>query len=516
LLLLLVVLAAGARAWLIVHTEVAARDSIGFIRYAWQLESQPWVEVLRQSQQHPGYPVLLLAISLPVRAYFGGTDAVAMQVSAQLASGLAGVLLVLPMFYLGKELFDRRVGFGAAALFQCLPVSARIMSDALSEATFLFFTAMALLGATFALRRQSVALFGLCGLFTGLAYLTRPEGALLLPAAGLVLLGRQAVPGCRQPWGRLVTCGATLVLTAVVVALPYVAATGQFTTKPTGLELLKTASVFPEAAPGARAAAPESAPARPLAASLPLAVWAQEMEKGSLGWSIRALATEVIKSYYYVAWVPALAGLWWFRDRLRRVSGAWVLLLLSLLHALVLLRLAVVMGYVSERHVLVLVLCGSFWTAAGVAAFGQWLWALGTRLRPISWSAEPIIVLALLALAAPALVQSLKPLHANRAGHHAAGLWLAAHTVPADPVFDPFCWAHFYAGRVFWEGRSPPIPPGHAVMQYVVLERPDREHSRLPLIPRAQELAAHGRLVYHWPEQAPAESAEVFVYAVPP
>src|SRR5262249_29172585 len=127
LLLLLIGLATGLRVWLITHTEVAARDSIGFIRYALQLERQPWSEVLSKFQQHPGYPAVLLLVSWPVRAALGGTDAVSMQLSAQIASALAGILLVIPMYYLGRELFDRSAGFWGAALFQCLPVAARVL-----------------------------------------------------------------------------------------------------------------------------------------------------------------------------------------------------------------------------------------------------------------------------------------------------------------------------------------------------------------------------------------------------
>src|SRR5712691_2792109 len=57
LLAVLLGLAAGIRAWLIGHTEVAARDSVGFIRYALELERYPWKEVLERSLQHPGYPM---------------------------------------------------------------------------------------------------------------------------------------------------------------------------------------------------------------------------------------------------------------------------------------------------------------------------------------------------------------------------------------------------------------------------------------------------------------------------
>src|SRR5260370_4886806 len=180
LLAVLFLLTASSRAWLIGHTEVAARDSVGFIRYALELERYPWKEVLERSLQHPGYPMVLLAVSWPVRYILGGTDAVSMQLSAQLASAFAGVLLIIPMYYLGRDLFGRRAGFWGTALFQCLPVSARVMSDALSEATFLLFTTTALLLAVRALRSQSAARFAWCGLFSGLAYLTRPHGALAL------------------------------------------------------------------------------------------------------------------------------------------------------------------------------------------------------------------------------------------------------------------------------------------------------------------------------------------------
>src|SRR5438067_1669545 len=64
----------------------------------------------------------------------------------------------------------RRVGFWSALLFQCLPASARILSDGLSEGVFLLLTAVALLLAVHALRSGSVACFTLCGICGGLAY----------------------------------------------------------------------------------------------------------------------------------------------------------------------------------------------------------------------------------------------------------------------------------------------------------------------------------------------------------
>jgi len=175
LVALLLLLAVALRGWLLAHTEVAARDSIGFIRYALQFEGQAqppdvktwtWRDVIKANHQHPGYPLTVLAVSVPVR-YFLGTTPQVMQLSGQIASGLAAVLLVIPMFYLGRALFDRGVGFWAALLFQCLPVSGHILSDGLSEALFLLLTTTSLLFAVLAVRGNQWRYFVLCGVFCG-------------------------------------------------------------------------------------------------------------------------------------------------------------------------------------------------------------------------------------------------------------------------------------------------------------------------------------------------------------
>src|SRR5262249_14645379 len=75
----------------------------------------------------------------------------------------------------------------------------------------------------------------------------------------------------------------------------------------------------------------------------------------------------------------ALFGLWWRRDRFRTSPGAWLLLAVILAMAVALWRLAVVMGYLSERHALLLVLCGCFWSAAGLEEMGRRVGGVGGR-----------------------------------------------------------------------------------------------------------------------------------------
>ena len=183
-LAILVLLVVAIRTWQITHTEVASRDSISYIRIAWQLGHGDWREVMPHSPQHPAYPLAVLAMSLPVRQFIPDDLPRAWQLSAQLASALASVLLLVPMFYLGRELFDRRVAFWACLLFQCLPTSGKVMGDGLSDTLFLLFACAGLWLACVALRRGSWIAFALTGLAGGLAYLTRPEGALIVGAPG--------------------------------------------------------------------------------------------------------------------------------------------------------------------------------------------------------------------------------------------------------------------------------------------------------------------------------------------
>ncbi len=514
LLLLLLLLAGGLRAWSIRHTEVASRDSIGYIRYVHELETQPLDQVLRKNQHHPGYPAVLLAVSRPVRHWLGGTTPTAMQLSAQLTSALTGVLLVIPMFYLGRLLFDRSIGFWAAALFQCLPVSSHVMADGLSDPTFLLIAAITLLAAVLALRSGRLAWFAVCGFGTGLAYLTRPEGVLLGGSVGLVLLAAQALPAFRRPWRNVAAAGAALILAAVVVGAPYAATIRSFTNKTTGHRMMGDQDY--KHWEGEERSEVRPMAARPLFATV-LATWGP---RNSLPWGLRAIGIEVDRGFGYVAWLPALLGLWWYRRGLRE-PGAAVLLLVCLLQTLVLWRVSYVMGYVSDRHVLILVLCGSFWAVAAVRdlprrleAASPWLAAHGlTRYGP-AWS-----LVLLLGLTGGGLASTLKPLHSNRAGHHAAGLWLAQHARPADEVFDPYCWSQFYAGKIFEEGIPLPVPAGHQPVGYVVLEQSDNAHARLPFVPIARELAAQGRRVYRWVPSPKArkrdKAEEVDVYAVP-
>jgi hypothetical protein len=160
-------------------------------------------------------------------------------------------------------------------------------------------------------------------------------------------------------------------------------------------------------------------------------------------------------------------------------------------------------GYLSERHTAMLVLTGVFPATLAFLDLADRLSRVD-RVAPLRRFVTGGLIAAAMLTAVPSL---LKPLHGNRAGHKAAGQWLARNA-PADAAIrDPFCWSSYYSGRVFRETADPDPD-----VQYVVIETSENQHSRLPLMPEARAKAAVGELVYHWPPTRPVEKARVAVY----
>jgi 4-amino-4-deoxy-L-arabinose transferase-like glycosyltransferase len=532
-LLVLAVTAMVLHGWIIAHAAVPARDSLVFIRYAWRLQEEPWRMVLGDSPQPPLYPLTIAAASLPLRYFTSSATSLGMQYSAQVAAALAGTLLVVPMYYVGRMLFQRRVAFWSSLLFQCLPVSAHVLSDGLSEGLFLSLVATFFAIAGVALRRRSLPALGLAGLSSGLAYLTRPEGA----ALAVVLLLILACCQWRHSWGwrRFVSGTAVLVGGALAPALPYMCIIHGFSNKTTAGAILSPCagsfgspqSWFDRVSDEVRLAA-AIAPASDVVGDAPPSFLLDssrntDAPRRSLGGAVHAVVAETGKSFHYVAWLPAALGLWWFRSRLRTRPIAAVMALAALAHIAVLVRVAFVAGYVSERHTLLVVLCLTPWVVAGILEVPRRIGIIGTAMgfspTVTSWGGRERTVAwcLLVVLTAYGLPSTLRVLHASKQGFRDSGLWLATRADPADVIVDPFGWSEFYAGRTLSGPIPRPTTPGHTPCYYVVLDNlsPSPRHSELPLMPEARRLAEQGVLVYHWPTSRPISEAVVRIFAVP-
>ncbi len=525
-LLLLLLLFFPLRAWLLYNPEVAARDSTGYIRNALDFKKKPWKKVLLANDQHPGYPFSVWLMSMPVRAV-AGLDPVTMRVSAQLVSFLAALLLLFPLYFLGKALFDRQVGFWGTLLFQYWPVGSHHLADGITEALFMLLVALALWQGVLGVRRGSWWNFAWCGACGGLAYLTRPEGALVVAAVGLVLVGMQLFQRSRQPWPRFLLCGTSLSVSAAGVGSIYVLTTHHLSIKPAAKGIIEFSANHPMPGSANDMVMSQGVGREPLAASV-FGVFFPRADNFplKLGRSLRALGSEISHGFHYLGWVPALLGLCWFGTRLRREPAFWVLATYFLFHSVILLLLGMSQSYVSDRHVMVLVLCGSFLAAAGLRALPVRVWAWQQSCRQatgptgqmagLSWHQASLWSLVfLVAMAGFCLPKAGERLHGNRVGNRAAGVWLAGNVAEGDVVVDDHAWSHYYAGLVFKEGKDPVLPPGYQPTCYVVITR-----SKDPDIARGRnaeerKLCQSGKLVYHWPENRAVDHARVVIYAEP-
>jgi hypothetical protein len=358
---------------------------------------------------------------------------------------------------------------------------------------------------------------------------------------GISLVALQFAPRWRRTWRDLLACTSCLTLAALAAGSPYFLTTGCFSTKPSvghlmGREKEKGTDWSPRR--NRQAGGPLTQPsthgwgragrgAGPLLAAVPAVMLSTEgdtLERLARG--LWGLGAELANGFHYIGWIPALIGFICYLGRPSTTTpGMWPLMMLCLLHALILWRLAVIVGYLSDRHIQVIVLCAIYPLAAGLIDLpGE----LRQRLQAWGWPATarvlgrggPALSLLLLAgLTGAGLPKALHTLHSQRAGYHAAGLWLAERVRPCDSIIDRHAWAHYYAGFVFREGQPPVRDPGHQVYYYVVGKSKDGNDPLLPsqdlFLSEKQLIKRGATALYHWPPDRPLERAAVVVYALP-
>jgi len=504
--------------WLVAHTAVPARDSLGYARIALNLvdpragaepgQDRQRIDVIRTAEQPPGYPLAVLVCERLLARVVELPLSDRALLATQVANAVSGVLLVVPLYLIGRILFNRNAGFSSALLFSVLPVPARVTSDGLSEGLYLLVAAAAVLLAVRTARRPGVGGYLLCGLATGGCYLVRPEGLMVAGAAGGVILAF----GLIRRWPRDLALGrlTALAVGVALVAVPYMVLIGKITNKPSGRYLTDPMNnirprIYPEQS--------MSVPAR-VSGPLFAAWWDPQLDQGKnrLVWAARAVGAETVKALHFGVAVLAVIGLVAHRRQLFAPDGGlWVLLALVGLNVLLLLYLAMSLGYVSERHTVLVVLLSCVFAAAALEPLARAVTVLPGLGRLVIWpGATPWVCLVL--LVASALPYTLKPLHPQREGHKHAGQWLAGNLGEGDHLVDPLTWGEWYAGRTLYRTVE---YKGQPEATWVIVETGKTSpHSRLPQWERARELAAQGERVYRWPADAAPGAFAVEVYRI--
>jgi 4-amino-4-deoxy-L-arabinose transferase-like glycosyltransferase len=207
ILLLILAFAFCLRIFLMIYPEVIHNDGTEYVRNAKQILSGDWTE----GKAPPLYPLLTALAHYLTQNY---------ELAGLLVSVIFGSLIVLPVFYLGRSIFNEKVGIVSSLLAAVHPFLYISSGSVLTESTYHFLLATSVFFGWKAFCGGKLYNLLLFSLFTTLAYLTRPEaiGFLFVFAVWVLLVNPL---GEKRPWIRKVGIIVVATLSFLVFSSPY-------------------------------------------------------------------------------------------------------------------------------------------------------------------------------------------------------------------------------------------------------------------------------------------------------
>lgn len=208
---ILFLLALGLRLWVAARAVTIFNDGPRFLTTASRMAAGEWQQAFWDSY-HPLYPFLIQAVSRVT----GDPEGVGTALSV-----LAGSLCVLVLYAFFRQIWNAQVAAVGAFLLAIHPYAIRFSSSVQSEALYMLFFVGSVALLIWVLDRPRFGSALLCGLTVGLAYLVRPEGAVV----GLVGGAAAVILWLRRFWSvsSLLRVGLGLSSGFFLMALPYMA-----------------------------------------------------------------------------------------------------------------------------------------------------------------------------------------------------------------------------------------------------------------------------------------------------
>ena len=390
-------------------------------------------EALSYSGQQPLYAFLVSVASR------GLGD---IELAARLVSSFFGIVLVFPAYLLIKEISDRRIAFLAVLFLAVHPYIRRFSADVLKESTYLFFFTTSLWLILRALRREQVWLFLLVPIFSGLAYLVRPDGVEPLFAVFFyVIFAKKFSISGRK--GKTILL---LLLSSCILLLPYLSylrgITGEWTLSKTkgiteffGLELVKNGTVVINHILYSLWQIVRQIQLHFLPLLLVL-MFVGFGRKVSTGFSAG-------DGLFFLLWIIHCAVLFLLMLNLTDWGGdkdSWVL-------------------FFSGRHVLPLLLVSVYWIGEGFVTIHQWVSGRAAsfmrfrHMEPGRRSFVTLMILLALVLATM-LPKTLKPQRVEKLPEKWAGIWIRDQSGTGSLIFTTLPRVPYYADGV-WEAVDP-------------------------------------------------------------
>lgn len=412
------------------RSPIIARDGLLFIRVAKALSIAPG-ETMRAQAQHPGYPAAILLVRQFLPKSSGRGDLDWWILAGRLVAGTCGVLCILVIWLLTREVFSQSAANVAALLFSVLPVVQENAADVLSDVPHLLFYLLSAWTACKAVASGRWAWYCLTGILSGIAFLIRPEGlAVAMILCALTAVGFLITSG--RPKSHRVLNLIVVILAVSAIAGPYMLYTGRVSRK------ISDKLVLPPSATQQRKVDLGDAPHKD-AISRRIdyaAVGVANLDAANhsfnrLAVAARALAGEYAERANFLILPLFLVAVWPRRIHVS-LAGHMVIWPLAGLHCALLIWLFMVAEYLDRRHVIPLVVLSLPAASAGTIYLAN-LIHTGIRKRVPLRSSHLLSVLVGGAVAAM-LTRAAYPIHLEYLPQHEAIRWLSGHLQPDDQL----------------------------------------------------------------------------------
>ena len=466
----------------ILRAVVPAQDAVRYLIVAQGIEREGLPATLRSQPEQPLFPAMTCLVHRALSAT-GLIDPANWAICLQIAAAVPLVVSVVPVYCLFRRLHGEPAALVGGLLYCLLGGIARLGADGLSDSTHLAFFCLALWAAANyfgAYPCGKTRWLAAAGLFTALALLARGE-ALVLPLAVLAASAWLAVSGSHKAcWANNTTAAATFLFALAIPLVPYLVLAGARDVPGVVARLtgrLGAAEAAPLNATYASVAASANEPLWDLPGTGRLAFGKKDTSTSSRFRGYLAATTkffvELARTLHYWIALVALVGLWQARHNLDSPLDRFMQLLCATLVGIA-VCVAARAGYLSTRHVLLLVVLAIGWAGSGALAISDWLFAALSRrrLRLIPAMTTALAALIVLAACAPDCLASL---HATRAGHRQAASWLAEHAEPSQAVLDSRGWTALYTGRKTYRYEAAQAAFTDPALAYVVVEQAEME-----------------------------------------
>ncbi len=479
-------------------TLLISRDSVDYIALSQHFARGEYKELLAHDY-HPLYQSLIGLLGMVMGDF---------ETAGYIISIIMGSLAVIPLYYLGRNIFGETAGLVGAFLFVFHPYMVRFSADVLTDPTYLCFFLSALWFGYCGLEGRGTRWFILSGVFGGLAYLTRPEGIGVVGLVGLWIIGG-SILNLRQNWWSMIGKGMTVLVAFLIFAMPYIIylheETGRWIlTKKKSVGVLIGIDEFqlpePEipGQPSSMLVPDHGERSFPGLFSSALAA-APGDDQGPKPKGLASHITSCFKvlnkfaeTVHPVLFPLFLLSLGWRIRRGESQRGDFYLLSHIIFYYFVLCLLVVTYSYtVSRRHLLPLNALVLLWSGDGLVLIAQWVSARAASTWKARWrglSKETLLVLLCLMILIM-LPKTLKVMRKDKLGVKEAGVWIQSQGIESPVEISNFTRIGYYAGGTHLD--LPTLPPQR---QMDAIERSGAHFLGLPF-PESKESLGGGGLL---------------------